>query len=389
MTRFLQIFFLYIFGFNTINAQNLSLPEFNEFHNTNAAALAFPVQKLQLNWNTNTSSWDSTSLWNYTYNSNDQLMELYSTLFISNSWENQQKEIHHYNSQAKDSVINFYGWSSVENQYQFLGNYLFKYNSINKVDSLIFLLNNNGTLSWQLSVKYYYNLSEQLVAFAKQQKISSALVYTDSSSFTYNLSNQLVSEERYVYNTSSSSWMKKELINKNYNASEVESEITSEWNVTTSQYDSLQIKTLTYNSGMLSGILNLMKSTNWDTINRVTLIYNSSNELETELTEVYLNNGWVNSKMIIYNPNLGVWIKENKLILVNVFPNPASENLYISSTEFINELSVLNVNGQLVKYLTAFENNKHSVDVSDLKSGLYILQYKVKNRINYSKFIVR
>ncbi|NME68479.1 Ig-like domain-containing protein [Flammeovirga aprica] len=59
----------------------------------------------------------------------------------------------------------------------------------------------------------------------------------------------------------------------------------------------------------------------------------------------------------------------------NIYPNPASSVIQVSTTEFINQggWEISNINGQKVKEGT-FSGNRYSVSVEDLASGVYLIR---------------
>ncbi|WP_425075311.1 T9SS type A sorting domain-containing protein [Psychroserpens sp. S379A] len=85
-----------------------------------------------------------------------------------------------------------------------------------------------------------------------------------------------------------------------------------------------------------------------------------------------------------YNSTLGVGdvvLNENS---VKLFPNPVSDRLFIKSTAQIESVAIYNINGQLVKQANTINRG---IDVSNLNTGLYIIQIKTsKNSIN-KKFL--
>jgi uncharacterized delta-60 repeat protein len=68
-----------------------------------------------------------------------------------------------------------------------------------------------------------------------------------------------------------------------------------------------------------------------------------------------------------------------------IFPNPANDRIEISNPGK-SEIQILNIEGQLLKRLTANENNV-SVDISDLSKGLYFVKLISEEGICVKKFI--
>jgi len=72
-----------------------------------------------------------------------------------------------------------------------------------------------------------------------------------------------------------------------------------------------------------------------------------------------------------------------------IFPNPASELVYIESSATIQEIKVFNHSGKLVLAQSALWSFESSINVSDLPSGIYVVTMKtLGNRPGSTKLIV-
>jgi len=72
---------------------------------------------------------------------------------------------------------------------------------------------------------------------------------------------------------------------------------------------------------------------------------------------------------------------------LSVYPNPVSDRLNIDYKENISNLTVYDLSGRSVKSLTT-NNSTNSIDVSDLKSGIYMLRIETENKdVSTVKFI--
>ena len=57
---------------------------------------------------------------------------------------------------------------------------------------------------------------------------------------------------------------------------------------------------------------------------------------------------------------------------INVFPNPASDVVYLKSDESITSVKVFNYTGQVVMN-KSIDNRSYKLDVSQLQDGIYFL----------------
>ncbi len=74
--------------------------------------------------------------------------------------------------------------------------------------------------------------------------------------------------------------------------------------------------------------------------------------------------------------------------LINIFPNPSSNKLFITSkykSELKGELSITNSIGQIVYFNNNFSSN--NIDISDFSEGLYVLRFSDGKNYTTSKFI--
>ncbi len=69
---------------------------------------------------------------------------------------------------------------------------------------------------------------------------------------------------------------------------------------------------------------------------------------------------------------------------IEVYPNPASNYILINSDEDIKDISIYDINGRLVKECN-IENN--AVYVSDIESGIYLVELYFKDSIVIKKFV--
>jgi preprotein translocase subunit SecG len=79
-------------------------------------------------------------------------------------------------------------------------------------------------------------------------------------------------------------------------------------------------------------------------------------------------------------------IDNNKVLNVNLYPNPTSGVLNISAENTIEDATIYNVLGTAVMSLD-INNNSEAIDVSGLTSGIYLIKYTVGDAVGTAKFI--
>ncbi len=96
--------------------------------------------------------------------------------------------------------------------------------------------------------------------------------------------------------------------------------------------------------------------------------YHHPYEGEFEITDDY-----VELDIVLEADGTSVIEQEEGQILV--YPNPANTNITAESTEIITHVRLLNIQGQIVYETNVSEEaHSHSVDVSNLRTGIYIMQ---------------
>jgi len=69
---------------------------------------------------------------------------------------------------------------------------------------------------------------------------------------------------------------------------------------------------------------------------------------------------------------------------LSIFPNPVIDTIYINNVKNIDEINIINVNGQVVKQFT---NDLEKLDVSELSSGVYFLSIISQDKMKRIKII--
>ncbi|TVQ93946.1 MAG: T9SS C-terminal target domain-containing protein [Bacteroidetes bacterium] len=73
---------------------------------------------------------------------------------------------------------------------------------------------------------------------------------------------------------------------------------------------------------------------------------------------------------------------------IKLFPNPVQHTLYVENSEMINSIRIFDLTGRMV-YSQVVNDNTTSVNVSEFKTGVYIMQVMTANGVASQKFNVR
>ena len=101
-------------------------------------------------------------------------------------------------------------------------------------------------------------------------------------------------------------------------------------------------------------------------------------------------NGWLANERVNINIDNSLSVQENELENIAIYPNPASSNLNIvlSSQVRINSISILDIQGRLIKEITAIDSaNRAQVNISNLATGAYFISIKSDNSKIVKRFI--
>jgi hypothetical protein len=87
-----------------------------------------------------------------------------------------------------------------------------------------------------------------------------------------------------------------------------------------------------------------------------------------------------------FNASISVTSGVTELISSNfsIYPNPAKDVLRINTNQSIEEITIYNVSGALVKTII---NSTSSINISDLNKGMYLLFVKTADGIKQTRFI--
>jgi len=111
----------------------------------------------------------------------------------------------------------------------------------------------------------------------------------------------------------------------------------------------------------------------------VTVDYNGTEELYyssySPVTDDYLAAAFT-GEVAVYDPNFEfVSIKENaKVAQFHMFPNPVVNELTIESPEAISDITIFDITGKMVYQVQSVLGTNATVDVSELTTGIYMVQ---------------
>lgn len=102
------------------------------------------------------------------------------------------------------------------------------------------------------------------------------------------------------------------------------------------------------------------------------------------------SNGWelysITSDLPTFLSTEEVGIKTGKIVAIELYPNPASNDLHVKTpnNQIIDRVEIYDLSGKLTRNINF---NLNSIDVSQLNSGIYLLKVSIKDKTYSGKFI--
>jgi len=151
--------------------------------------------------------------------------------------------------------------------------------------------------------------------------------------------------------------------------------------------DASNISSIIDNQSIPYTLLNSDYSVNADTLIINTSYLTSVIPNVDDSIKLSVNFNVGNSALLKITAVLYVGIVENSNDIA-LYPNPVSNSLFVSThSNDVAEISIFNINGQKV-YTATQKGMFFTVDVSNLNSGSYMLQYKTDKKIGTYKFVI-
>ena len=89
----------------------------------------------------------------------------------------------------------------------------------------------------------------------------------------------------------------------------------------------------------------------------------------------------------VANSTLSLDNVQNVDNIISLYPNPANSNLNIHSKDNILNIDILDVNGRIIFNQNNLNSNTSNIDVSNLKSGIYMVIVENESGVQKTKFI--
>jgi hypothetical protein len=142
-----------------------------------------------------------------------------------------------------------------------------------------------------------------------------------------------------------------------------------------------------YSNGLDSSLQTVLQASNNQFDLRNKIIVEQKDNGKTKRFGIYSKNTstFIKTATVTYS-NIASSIGEYEINnAISLYPNPANSNLQlnVSSNLIAQTLTIININGQIVKEIPYSSN----IDISDLSNGIYFIQVKSENGLSTQKLI--
>ena len=147
----------------------------------------------------------------------------------------------------------------------------------------------------------------------------------------------------------------------------------------------IQIDTLTDNG--INFRLTATGATNykWSTGETTISIIVSPTEATTYSVIGTNNHGCTDSAEVIVSGGTGI-DENSQMSLVEVYPNPAHEKLFIKTSEFVNTIEIFTMTGAMVQQQSCWSDNME-INVQNLSPGIYVLRLVTDYAVETRRFV--
>lgn len=310
----------------------------------------------------------------YSYNSENQVIEIITQINNAGTWVNSSRTQNTYTgndlTEEIESSWNGSTWvNSIRTQNTFAGN-----NLTEEVESTW-----NGS-SWVNSFRIQNTYAgNNLIEEIESNWDGANWVLFSRTLYNYNASNQLLDDLFQLRNAENTSWENANRTIYTYNASDLlEQEAYQEWNAAIPSWDNSELRTYSYTGSNVSEII----SSYWDGFaylleDRSLLTYNGDGLIAQIIFQEYDGSDWENTSRItfIYPACQSLSTEDFVTFDFSFYPNPSNDYLKIVNLPQghpeIN-YTIYDMSGRLVK--NGKLNSDFTINTQNMTDGLYVLK---------------
>ena len=325
----------------------------------------------------------------YTFNTSNQVVLIIVYNFVSGAYTPDRKMEYTYNTDgSKYYEINYY-WDNTLGTWKNMNKIFYEYDG-NGNNTIIDIRSwNDASSNWVLDNRYTYTYDANNNKILGLGEVYNSGVWNSfyKMEYSYNISNKLIQELHYNWNTILNVWdaSEKYVYVRDANGNESEVEMFS-WDNTTMQFVPNNKNIFSYN--MSYNVNDIIFSpffkeeyefTNVNMITSVLLQYydatTSSYALDTRVTFHYSAH------------DITSIFENDAAAQVSVYPHPSSDQIQFGITDMndVLQVQIYDMQGKLV--LNEQINADEKISISDLQNGVYMCKISANEKIMTSKLI--
>ena len=372
---------------------------------------------LSLIWNTSSSSWQNSSQIMYTYDLSNQLSGILQQNWKNKgkgvyAWVNSIKKASTYDSLNRKSNYLAQTWNVLKNKWVNIWQQNFTYDSVGNNTLIIESAWNASINNWMPS----YNFINQFDSLNRNELNTIQFSEGDSWVNALQTSNNYDNDGNNImtlsqsWNSETEAWENSELDSVYYvNSNKIDKTIIKLWDSNLFDWYNVRLNIYEYDSlgNNISMVSQDYDPNNFSWFNNSKNIY-GYDSLKTQISSaiLYWNLGAYNwssgtlTKLTISYYNVlkssAIQQSDNSTVekqtvnaTIEVFPNPAVDFVTIQNTNYVNEVQVFDLSGSKILQNSYNGLNNISLDISNLKPGIYILYVKSSDGRNIPQKIVK
>lgn len=342
-------------------------------------------------FNPSNNQWLAVIKTEYSYNANNKLsMQLnYNWDFIKNQWIYQNNQIakteYFYDNKGNNIRTNAYEWDTTAKNWTVNTSTTNIFNSNNKITSQL----DSNFYGGNTSIKkgdYTYDGKGNITLILNRAWNNSTWSNSRKNEYTFDANNNNTLNIDYNWDNQNSQWVgfrknESTFDTNGNNTTEIQSEYANNtWNY-------LRKNNTSYNNSVnFSDIA-------WLAVNPVYSINTPKHQITGSIDQEFTNNKWINYSSSTYyykafSPNSSAL--EIELIASNIYPNPTTGIINITTSKNLEAIHVFDISGKMVHSQTiATKQNNVELNLSSLNNGIYFIHALSENgESNCNKIVI-
>ncbi|WP_170853623.1 T9SS type A sorting domain-containing protein [Lishizhenia tianjinensis] len=333
------------------------------------------------NWNG--SSWTGALKMSYTYSSTNELSEILHQSFQNSQWINSSKNTYINNLNGSPDTIQITSWNAVNSTWDYTSRYTFTYNTNNQTIAKV--LENYQNNAWvnMKKFEYQYDLNGNLIEEKQLNWDSSNAQWTNKLLIqqTFLGNGKLLQRQEQTWDTTAVNWVNSTKVEHSYTASlQYDTLFSYAWNTNSNDWTNFMRTSFHYDANDHISYKNQMQwnqsLNSWNNYVRVDYATDTLGKVTESITKAWISSPgiWFNLEKDVRTYTSPTAITENETIFsLDIFPNPVQSKVHIRLHETGNSTIqvVDNLGRTLCTELT--DQQEIELDLSTFPSGTYYL----------------